>query len=329
LHTATRHTTNKLTLLSGYRFGFNNQEKDNEVAGSGNSYTAEYWQYDNRLCRRWNVDPITYPWHSSYAVFNNCPIVFIDPLGLEPEGDPNKKESKTINAPLDEVVVRAKRPSWFKRMGVNFKNIVNPSDEYKAYKNAQKQETEANAKPKGEYKSYGWTREQNLAASQFILNVSLGTMTGGLGFVGGRFGSMGIDATSQYIANGFDYKTINLTSVGLSGLLPGNFGGHIAKNVSASAFNLNFQESQIIGLTDGLTPEKVIFNATVGFAFDRVGAHYEGLAKGSTSYISRMSSLSYKPKMALAYSKYQSGVLMSTGQSKIGLSTLGNILQIK
>jgi len=168
-----------------------------------------------------------------------------------------------------------------------------------------------------------------MAATKFMLNVTISTMTGGMSFFGGRIANVGVDATSQFLANGFDYKTINLTSVGLSGLLPGNFGGHIAKNVGASAFNLNFQESQIIGFTDGLTPEKVIFNATVGFAFDRVGAHYEGLAKGSTSYISRISSLSYKPKMALAYSKYQTGVLMSTVQSKIGLSTLGNILQIK
>jgi RHS repeat-associated protein len=62
------------------------QEKDDEIAGSGNSYTAEYWQYDSRLGRRWNVDPITYPWQSSYAAFNNNPIYFTDPLGLE--GDP-------------------------------------------------------------------------------------------------------------------------------------------------------------------------------------------------------------------------------------------------
>jgi len=326
---ATTHTTNLLNAFSAYRFHFNGQEADNEVAGSGNSYTAEFWQYDSRLGRRWNVDPVTYPWQSSYAVFNNCPIVFIDPLGLEPEGDPNKKESNTINAPLDEVVIRAKRPSWFKRMRVNFKNIVNPSDEYKAYKNAQKQEAQVNAKPKGEYKSYGWTSEQNIAGSKFILNVSLGTMTGGFGFIGGRLGIMGVDATSQYIANGFDYKTINITSVALSGLLPGSFSGHVVKNVSASAFNLNFQESQIIGFTDGLTAEKVIFNASVGIAFDRIGAHYEGLANVSTSYITRMSSLSYKPKMALSYSKYQTGALMSTGQSKIGLSTVGNLLQLK
>ncbi len=67
---------------SGYRFGYQGVEKDDEVAGSGNSYTAMFWQYDSRLGRRWNIDPVTYPWQSSYATFNNNPIVFVDPLGL-------------------------------------------------------------------------------------------------------------------------------------------------------------------------------------------------------------------------------------------------------
>ncbi|NQY09955.1 MAG: hypothetical protein HRT71_10645, partial [Flavobacteriales bacterium] len=41
-----------------YRYGFNGQEKDDEIKGNGNSYTAQYWQYDPRLGRRWNTDPV-------------------------------------------------------------------------------------------------------------------------------------------------------------------------------------------------------------------------------------------------------------------------------
>ena len=66
---------------NNYRYGFNGQEKDNEVSGEGNSYTAEYWQYDPRLGRRWNIDPVVKPWESSYASFNNSPIFFADPSG--------------------------------------------------------------------------------------------------------------------------------------------------------------------------------------------------------------------------------------------------------
>jgi RHS repeat-associated protein len=76
-----------------YRFGFGGQERDNEIYGFGNSYTAEYWQYDSRLGRRWNVDPVTYPWQSPYSAFNNNPIVFNDPRGLE--GNPTNDQSNT------------------------------------------------------------------------------------------------------------------------------------------------------------------------------------------------------------------------------------------
>ena len=69
-------------VVSGaYRFGFNGQEKDDEILGSGNSYTAEYWQYDSRLGRRWNLDPKPDPSISEYATFINNPIWFSDQLG--------------------------------------------------------------------------------------------------------------------------------------------------------------------------------------------------------------------------------------------------------
>jgi len=32
--------------VSTYRYGFNGMEKDDEVSGNGNSYTAEFWEYD-------------------------------------------------------------------------------------------------------------------------------------------------------------------------------------------------------------------------------------------------------------------------------------------
>ncbi len=66
---------------SEYRFGFNGQEKDDEISGVGNSYTAEFWQYDPRLGRRWNTDPVVKSWESSYACFAGNPIFMIDPNG--------------------------------------------------------------------------------------------------------------------------------------------------------------------------------------------------------------------------------------------------------
>ena len=82
-------------------YGFNGQRKDNEIYGEGNSYTAEFWQYDSRLGRRWNIDPKTYPTHSAYLTFNNNPIFYADPLGEE--GEPTKAEQETEHIPAGEV----------------------------------------------------------------------------------------------------------------------------------------------------------------------------------------------------------------------------------
>ncbi len=65
-----------------YRFGFNSQEKDDEVYGSaGTSMTAEFWQYDTRTGRRWNLDPKPQIAISDYAVMGDNPILYYDPLG--------------------------------------------------------------------------------------------------------------------------------------------------------------------------------------------------------------------------------------------------------
>ncbi|MCX6232767.1 MAG: hypothetical protein NTZ33_14610 [Bacteroidetes bacterium] len=70
---------------SEYRFGFNGQEKDQEIYNNQSTTTATFWEYDGRIGRRWNVDPMTwkYSWESPYAVFHNNPILIIDQNGLE------------------------------------------------------------------------------------------------------------------------------------------------------------------------------------------------------------------------------------------------------
>ena len=69
---------------SSYRYGMNGQEKDLEIFEG--AMTAEFWEYDSRLGRRWNQDPVDYPHLSPYQTFNNCPIALNDPDGLKPRG---------------------------------------------------------------------------------------------------------------------------------------------------------------------------------------------------------------------------------------------------
>jgi RHS repeat-associated protein len=78
-----------------YRYGFNGMEKDDELAGEGNSYTAQFWQYDSRLGRRWNTDPVVKDWESPYATFRGNPIWYVDPDGDDPSTQVDENEDGT------------------------------------------------------------------------------------------------------------------------------------------------------------------------------------------------------------------------------------------
>jgi len=63
-------------------YGFNGQMKDDEVYDAdGTLYTAEYWQYDSHLRRRWNLDPKPQVGISDYACFGNNCILYNDLFG--------------------------------------------------------------------------------------------------------------------------------------------------------------------------------------------------------------------------------------------------------
>lgn len=68
-----------------YKFGFNTQEKDDEIAGAGNHIDFKFRGYDPRTGRFWSVDPLyaSYPWNSTYAFAENDVIRSIDLEGKE------------------------------------------------------------------------------------------------------------------------------------------------------------------------------------------------------------------------------------------------------
>ena len=81
---------------SGYRYGFNGQEKDDEIKGSGNSYDFGARIYDPRIAKFLSPDPITkyYPSWSPYLFAGNNPIKFIDIYGMGPGDGTLTLESK-------------------------------------------------------------------------------------------------------------------------------------------------------------------------------------------------------------------------------------------
>lgn len=77
--------TETVALYDGkdYRYGFNGQERSDEVYGKGNLNTALFWEYDTRLGRRWNLDPVVKLWESGYACFAHNPVWNVDPNGAD------------------------------------------------------------------------------------------------------------------------------------------------------------------------------------------------------------------------------------------------------
>jgi len=75
----------KFSAGSGYRYGFNGKENDNDVKGEGNQQDYGLRIYDPRLGRFLSVDPLTkeYPWNSTYAFAENDIIRNIDLDGGE------------------------------------------------------------------------------------------------------------------------------------------------------------------------------------------------------------------------------------------------------
>jgi len=75
----------KYTGGAGYRWGFQNQEDDKEVVGSGNTISYSFRIYDSRTCRFLSVDPLahSYPHNSTYAFSENRVIDGIELEGLE------------------------------------------------------------------------------------------------------------------------------------------------------------------------------------------------------------------------------------------------------
>ncbi len=71
--------------LEGYRFGFQNQEKDNEVKGEGNSINYTFRMHDPRLGRFFVLDPLAakFVGWSPYVFCKANPIMLIDKDGRE------------------------------------------------------------------------------------------------------------------------------------------------------------------------------------------------------------------------------------------------------
>lgn len=74
-----------------YRYGFQGEEKDDEIKGQGSSINYKYRMHDSRIARFFAVDPLapSYPMLTPYQFSSNNPISLQEVEGLE--GDFDKK----------------------------------------------------------------------------------------------------------------------------------------------------------------------------------------------------------------------------------------------
>jgi YD repeat-containing protein len=82
------------TSGKNYRFSINGQEKEKDL--NENITTALYWEYDSRIGRRWNLDPVPKFGESEYLCFGGNPILLSDPSGDQPDS-PDKNGGKNYD----------------------------------------------------------------------------------------------------------------------------------------------------------------------------------------------------------------------------------------
>jgi len=87
-----------------YRFGFQAQEKDNEIYGKGNTYYFKFREHDARIGRFWSVDPLAakYPHYSPYQFSGNRLTDMVELEGLEPASAGKYKGEGAIDSKKDE-----------------------------------------------------------------------------------------------------------------------------------------------------------------------------------------------------------------------------------
>jgi RHS repeat-associated protein len=94
---------NRHGYVDDYRYGFQGQEKDDEIKGEGNSLNYTFRMHDPRVGRFLSLDPLSksYPWNSPYAFSENRVID-----GVELEGGEIKLVNQYLPGALSDTDIR-------------------------------------------------------------------------------------------------------------------------------------------------------------------------------------------------------------------------------
>ncbi len=209
---------------SGYRFGFNGMERDDEAKGEGNSYDFGARIYDSRLGRWMSLDPLMtkHPDLSPYNYVSNSPLTMIDPDGKDniiylvvlPDAQAQLKK-------VTPQQIANQANANFKALGLNTEVRVITPDALKytmehrdatdgiAFLGGSKESVEQYSKPYTEAYT-NWSDQQNLNPERSVAK--------------GKGNFIALDASdfAEFIAT----KTKNLSPVEVIALLINHGAGH-------------------------------------------------------------------------------------------------------
>lgn len=101
---------------NSYRYGFQGQEKDDELKGEGNSLNYTFRMHDPRVGRFFAVDPLEakYPWYSPYQFSGNRLIDMVELEGLEPTESEAGSSSEQIiySVELSEIIFSSPKVNY-------------------------------------------------------------------------------------------------------------------------------------------------------------------------------------------------------------------------
>jgi RHS repeat-associated protein len=98
---------NRYGSSSSYRYGFQGQEKDDEIKGEGNSLNYTFRMHDPRIGRFFATDPLEpeYPWNSPYAFSENKVIASVELEGLESQGTNTAIANNILNGHVENKTI--------------------------------------------------------------------------------------------------------------------------------------------------------------------------------------------------------------------------------
>ncbi|WP_074410207.1 RHS repeat-associated core domain-containing protein [Aquimarina megaterium] len=293
-----------------YRYGFQGQEKDDEIKGEGNSVNYKYRMHDPRIGRFFAVDPLTkeYPWNSTYAFSENRVIDGVELEGLEFRGIGLSLDAMAEMAAMTSITT----PKVLKTIDIQLLSPIKYKDKHKA--NAATSilwtgSTEAYGRSLANEKSYEGINGFKGKGGKLALNtaITVGTFgygaytyagTSAVGFIAGQFSfnsvkaglfAGGTNLAGQLYTNEFKFdENIDYADPLLSGLFKGGAGlfgeSAIKANIIDGRLMIDSEETQdfmaniITNSLGNFTGSKINEKFGSSFMTDGVlGAGIEGL----------------------------------------------------